>query len=62
MVEALSMLKSKFAAVPVAGTLPVPVHPVHARWAKKDSNMGEFTEADMAVPASNQSLLGVGEP
>jgi hypothetical protein len=48
--------------LPVAGTLPTPVHPVHTYWIPEDPATGEVTEAETAAPESYQRLAGDGEP
>ena len=49
-------------AAPDAWTLPVPVHPVQPYCVTIDPATGLVTKACIDVPASNQSVLGVGEP
>ena len=49
-------------AAPDSGTLPVPVQPEQAYCVTIDPAAGEVTEACMEVPASNQPLVGAGEP
>jgi hypothetical protein len=62
MLEGWFIVNCALAAVPDAGTLPVPVQPVQLYWVTIVPVTGEFTEAAMTVLASNQPLIGVGEP
>jgi hypothetical protein len=62
MLEGWSITNCTLVATPDAGTLPVPAQPVQTYWVTIDPATGELTEAVMDVPASNQPLIGVGEP
>jgi hypothetical protein len=62
MLEGWSIVKDILVAVPDAGTLPVPAQPVQTCSVTIDAVAGELTEAGMDAPASNQLLIGVGEP
>jgi hypothetical protein len=62
MLEGWSIVKGTLVAVPDAETLPVPSQPVQTYSVTIDAVTGELTEAGMDVPASNQLLIGVGEP
>ena len=62
MLEGWSIVKGTLVAVPGDGTLPVPAQPVHTYSVTINPAMGELTEAGTDVPASNQPLIGVGEP
>ena len=62
MLEGWSIVKGTLVAVPDAGTLPVPAQPVQTYSVAIGPATGELTEASMDVPASNQPLIGVGEP
>ncbi len=62
MLEGCSIVNDVDVEVPVVGMLPVPVHPVHTCCVRKLSGKDELTEAEIVVPASYQSLLGVGVP
>ena len=55
-------MKNALFASPDAGTLPVPIQPEQANCVTIDPATGEVTEASMDVPASNQPLVGAGEP
>jgi hypothetical protein len=47
--------------VPDAGTLPVPVQPVHMYCVPKPPETGVVTDSVMLEPESNQALAGLGE-
>ena len=51
-------------ALPVAGTLPVPVQPVQAYWVPVPgpAETGDATDSVMLDPLKNQPLEGDGEP
>jgi len=48
--------------VPDVGTLPVPVQPVQTSCVTIDPTTGDIMETCMDVPASNQPVVGDGEP
>ena len=62
MLEGWFIVNCVLVAVPDDGTLPVPVQPVQLYWVTIVPVTGEVTEACMDVPASNQPLVGAGEP
>ena len=62
MLEGWFIVNCVLVAVPDDGTLPVPVQPVQAYWVTIAPATGESTAVAMTVPASNQPLIGVGEP
>jgi hypothetical protein len=49
-------------SVPEVGTLPVPLHPVHAYRVPVPPATGEVTVSFIDEPVSHQPLEGVGEP
>ncbi len=61
MLEGAFIAKVTVVVVPDAGTLPVPVHPVHMYWVPVAPGQGEVTDAVMDSPASNHPLVGAGE-
>lgn len=62
MLEGWFIVKSTLVAAPDVGALPVPLQPVQPYWVTIYPATGEVTEACIGVPASNQPLVGVGEP
>jgi 2',3'-cyclic-nucleotide 2'-phosphodiesterase (5'-nucleotidase family) len=62
MLEGWLIVKSVVSAVPEAGTLPEPVQPEQTYCVTNNPSMGEATEARIDAPASNQPVVGVGEP
>ena len=48
-------------AAPEAGTLPVPLQPVHTYWTPVPPETGEVTDSVILVPALNKPLDGDGE-
>ena len=62
MLEGWLIVKNALFASPDAGTLPVPIQPEQANCVTTDPATGEVTDACIDVPASNQPLVGAGEP
>ena len=60
MLEAALIVKLTLFEVPVAGTLPVPVHPVVMYWTPALTNTGEVTSSVIVEVALNHPLAGVG--
>ena len=60
-VDAADMVNVADVVLPDAGTLPVPVQPVHTYCIPEPPDTGDVTDSVMLEPESNQPLVGVGE-
>jgi hypothetical protein len=59
--EGLVIVKPTEVPVPVDGTFPEPVHPVHTYCTPLEPADGEVTDSVMTEPEANQPLAGEGE-
>ncbi len=60
--DASLIINSTVFVVPDLGTLPVPVQPLQTARVTRDVCAEDGIEAFTDVPASNQSVVGEGEP
>ena len=61
MLDGWFIVKVTVMPVPVGGTFPVPIQPVHIYCVSVSLGHGEVTDA-VTEPASNHPLVGLGEP